>query len=201
MRFTNDFEVPLSRKCTEDQPLASTGLSTTPLRSTETKRRRLTSETAGGLVLRGDLNVTTAADANLGAVLRSKEPDVTIRNTLVLWSNELKRLQPKVYVSEHLVECGLALFRHLRLVQWHALLDGNLSHEQLSCQLTLRHDLAACYWTALKHCSVRTAVPNRSLMSKATATDPTTLGQREVDAMVTMEWEVNAVLRVVGLVQ
>lgn len=86
-------------------------------------------------------------------------------------------------------------------MQWHALLDGNLSHEHLSCQLTLRHDLAACYWTALKHCSVRTAVPNRSLMSKATATDPTTLGLREVDAMVTMEWEVNAVLRVVGLVK
>jgi hypothetical protein len=38
-------------------------------------------------------------------------------------------------------------------------------------------------------------------MSKATATDPATLGQREVDALVTMEWEVNAVLRVVGLVQ
>lgn len=107
----------------------------------------------------------------------------------------------QVYVSEHLVECGLAIFRHLRLVQWHALLDGNLSHEHLSCQLILRHDLAACYWTALKHCSIRTAVPNRSLMSKATATDPTTLGQREVDAMVTIEWEVNAVLRVVGLVQ
>ena len=107
----------------------------------------------------------------------------------------------QVYVSEHLVECGLALFRHLRLVQWHALLDGHLSHELLSCQHTLRHDLAACYWTALKHCSVRTAVPNRSLMSKATATDPPTLGQREVDALVTLEWEVNAVLRVVGLVQ
>lgn len=107
----------------------------------------------------------------------------------------------QVHVSEHLVECGLALFKHLRLVQWQALLDGHLGQDLLACHITLRHDLASCYWMALKHCSVRTAVPNRSLMSKATATDAVVLSQREVQALVWMDWDVNAILRVVGLVQ
>ena len=106
----------------------------------------------------------------------------------------------QVFVSEHLIECGLALFKHLRFVQWQAFLDGHLGQDLLSCQVTLRHDLAACYWTALKHCSIRTAVPNRSLMSKATATDSYVLAQREVQALVWIDWDVNVILRISGLV-
>ena len=95
----------------------------------------------------------------------------------------------------------MVLFKHLRLIQWQALLDGDLSHQHMSCHVTLAHDLAACYWAVLKHCSVRTAVPNRALMSKATGTDAVTLGRREIDALVALDWDVNAILRVVGLVQ
>ncbi len=86
-------------------------------------------------------------------------------------------------------------------MQWRALQDGALARDALLCQVALAHDIAACYWAALKHCSVRTAVPNRALMSKATGTDPVALAQREVDALVTLNWDVNAILRVVGLVQ
>ena len=131
----------------------------------------------------------------------SNLPPPPTKSTSLYFIFTIKFLKMQVYVSEHLVECGLALFKHLRIVQWQALIDGQLGVELLSCHATLRHDLAACYWAALKHCSVRTAVPNRALMSKATGTDAVLLGQHELEALISMEWEVNAVLRIVGLVQ
>lgn len=121
----------LSRQCTEDQTVAIVTLSTTPLRvclsvswvqvdfvfgitssnlssyppykqDKESKRRRLTSESAGSFVFRAagphlPSHVSSAAaEAALGAVLGCTDPDALIRQYLYAWSHQLKRLQPKV---------------------------------------------------------------------------------------------------------
>ena len=104
-------------------------------------------------------------------------------------------------MSDHLIESGLCLFKHLRCLQVSAASEGRFPAEYLSSEVLLLHDLIACWWIALKHCSVRTAVPNRTLMSRATNADPAMLADRELAALVGMDWEVNAVLRMYGLLE
>jgi hypothetical protein len=99
------------------------------------------------------------------------------------------------------MKCGLCLFKNLRYVQWQAAIDGKFSSEYFNNPSTNHHDLAACYWIALKHCSIRTAVPNRTLMSRATGCDAFYLADQELTAILWMDWEINAVLRLYGLVQ
>lgn len=64
-------------------------------------------------------------------------------------------------MSEHLVHCGMHLFRHLRRLQVAAAYDGRFPMDYLASEQLLIHDLIACFWVSMKHCSVRTAVPNR----------------------------------------
>ena len=210
----------------------------------ESKRRRLTSESTGGLLPRGIGEACHSAEVvQLAAYL----PDSLARSKLVHWGVRLKAAQPKVraaatsapglphtadllaprpealtlpaqfsprpsltpllpspcqvHVSEHLIECGLCLFRHLRIVQSAAALDGRLPLHALRNDVLCLHDLAACWWIGLKCCSVRTAVPNRALMSKATDCYPAMLGDRELAALLTLEWDANALLREAGLIQ
>lgn len=66
-----------------------------------------------------------------------------------------------MHVSEYLLECGLWLFRNLRNLQVAAAAAGVLPAAYLTEEQYLLHDLIACWWLAMKHCSVRTAVPNR----------------------------------------
>lgn len=150
--------------------------------------------------------------------------------------------------------------------------EGRFPADYLSSEHLLMHDLAACFWIGLKHCSVRTAVPNRSasglercaacigptpcrrppkapllparlsarrgaallwatgagmgllcslppctsqarlhvlalllicrtLLCRATGASAELLCDREVAALVAMDWGVNALLRSAGLVQ
>lgn len=64
-------------------------------------------------------------------------------------------------MSPHLVESGLFLFKCLRQLQLNACCEGGLTLADLSNEVLLIHDLIACFWIAMKHCSVRTQVPNR----------------------------------------
>lgn len=64
----------------------------------------------------------------------------------------------------------------------------------------LRHDLAAALWIALKHCSVRTAVPNRALLARATGARPELLQEREVASLRAVDWRINAALRSADLI-
>lgn len=104
-------------------------------------------------------------------------------------------------MSNHLIESGLCLFKHLRRLQIFAASEGRFPADYLASEVLLLHDLIACWWIALKHCSVRTAVPNRTLMSRATNSDPEMLADREIAALVGMDWDVNAVLRSHGFIE
>jgi hypothetical protein len=44
----------------------------------------------------------------------------------------------------------------------------------------MRHDLVAVWWIAMKHCSVRTAVPNRALLARATDSKRSLLSECEL---------------------
>lgn len=102
-------------------------------------------------------------------------------------------------MDSDLIECGLCLYKHLLHVY---ALRARQGHLPLGCLFDAniqRHDQIACFWIALKCCSIRTAVPNRALMSKATKADPNVLGERELGALIAMDWEAIAVLRMHGL--
>lgn len=127
--------------------------------------------------------------------------------------------------------------------------EGRFPADYLSSEQLLMHDLAACFWIGLKHCSVRTAVPNRwegqgergetrrwkgagaggavggpgasaarlplrspprasppacspprTLLCRATGASPELVSDREVAALVAMDWGIDALLRSAGLV-
>lgn len=68
-----------------------------PSQDKESKRRRLTSEGAGGIIhLRANGESYTAAYIALGATLGCTNPEEIVMEKLNLWSAELTRLQPKV---------------------------------------------------------------------------------------------------------
>ena len=103
-------------------------------------------------------------------------------------------------MTDHLIESGLCLFKYLRQLQVAACVEGRFPSDYLANDRLLMHDLIACWWIGLKHCSVRTAVPNWTLMCRATGAKPELLSDRELAALVGMDWDVNAVLRFNGLV-
>lgn len=107
----------------------------------------------------------------------------------------------QVFMSEHLIECGLCLYKYLRHLQVNATMDGRLSPAYFANQQLIMHDIIGCWWIGLKCCSIRTAVPNRALMCKATGANPPLLADCELAALIAMDWEATAVLREHGLIQ
>eukprot|EP00887_Chlorella_sp_A99_P003478 scaffold7.g3478.t1 len=145
-----------------------------------------------------DAPSTSGSPAQPPALARDVEG--ILRTHLYGWGQKLVQLQPKVLMSDHLVECGMHLFKYLRQLQVEAAYDGRFPLDYLSNEQLLIHDLIACFWIGLKHCSVRTAVPNRTLLCRATGANAELLNDRELAALIAMDWSVSAVLRSAGLV-
>ena len=110
----------------------------------------------------------------------AKRFDSALRAQLSTWTDKLIDLQPKVYMSPHILECGLVLFKALRQRQLQAWIDGKLPKSYISNRELMRHDLVAVWWIAMKHCSVRTAVPNRALLARATDSKRSLLSECEL---------------------
>ena len=110
----------------------------------------------------------------------SKRFDSALRAQLSTWTDKLIDLQPKVYMSPHILECGLVLFKALRQRQLQAWIDGKLPKSYISNRELMRHDLVAVWWIAMKHCSVRTVVPNRALLARATDSKRSLLSECEL---------------------
>lgn len=158
----------------------------------------------------------------------AKRFDSALRAQLSTWTDKLIDLQPKVYMSPHILECGLVLFKALRQRQLQAWIDGKLPKSYISNRELMRHDLVAVWWIAMKHCSVRTAVPNRALLARATDSKRSLLSECELvrctrslcprrprrsqtltpqnrsfsrqSALCALEWDVQLILRTYGLV-
>ncbi|KAL4425423.1 hypothetical protein ABPG75_009439 [Micractinium tetrahymenae] len=199
----------------------------TPPREDEGKRRRFSSElgTTGGACSRcgsdecadddcaamsrsssgcsassSDTHLEDAAEAEAEPNPLAPGLEQLLRSNLAVWGQRLVQLQPKVYMTEHLMECGMYLFKYLRSLQVEAACMGQFPVDYLARQDMMLHDLIACWWIALKHASVRTAVPNRTLMCRATEAVPVLLNDRELAALIAIDWEVQAVLKKGGLV-
>ncbi|KAL4446744.1 hypothetical protein ABPG77_007988 [Micractinium sp. CCAP 211/92] len=200
----------------------------TPPREDEGKRRRLSSEMgctgAATCVRCGSDDCAADSCAAMGrsssgcsnsssdtmlvdAVEDEAEPnplapglEEVLRSQLACWGHRLVQLQPKVHMTDHLIECGLYLFKYLRSLQVEAACVGQFPLDYLARKDLLNHDLISCWWIALKHASVRTAVPNRTLMCKATDAHAALLSDRELAALIAIDWEVQAVLKKGGLV-
>ena len=80
----------------------------------------------------------------------SKRFDSALRAQLSTWTDKLIDLQPKVYMSPHILECGLVLFKALRQRQLQAWIDGKLPKSYISNRELMRHDLVAVWWIAMK---------------------------------------------------
>lgn len=126
--------------------------------------------------------------------------DEVLRSQLAQWTKHLLKLQPKVHMSPHIMECGLCLFKVLRKRQLVSWAQGKLPKAYVSNRDLMIHDLIACWWIAMKHCSVRTAVPNRTLLSRATQAKDLLLADCELAALLSLKWDVNHVLRMHGLI-
>lgn len=127
--------------------------------------------------------------------------DSVLRSQLVIWTDKLLKLQPKVHMSPHIMECGLCLFKSLRQKQLKSWANGKLPKSYISNRDLMIHDLVACWWIAMKHCSVRTAVPNRTLLSRATEAKCKLLAECELSALCALHWDINMILRDHGLVK
>jgi hypothetical protein len=110
----------------------------------------------------------------------AKRFDSALRTQLSTWTDRLIDLQPKVYMSPHILECGFVLFKALRQRQLQAWIDGKLPKSYISNRELMRHDLVAVWWIAMKHCSVRTSVPNRALLARATDSKRSLLSECEL---------------------
>lgn len=130
----------------------------------------------------------------------AKKFDSAIRQQLSAWTDKLIELQPKVYMNAHICESGLCLFKVLRQRQLQAWIDGRLEQSYINNKELLRCDLVAAWWIAMKHCSVRTAVPNRALLARATDSKKTLLSECELSALCTLEWDIQKILVAHGLV-
>ena len=131
----------------------------------------------------------------------TKRFDSVLRSQLVHWTGKLLKLQPKVHMSPHIMECGLCLFKKLRQKQLLSWADGKLPKAYISNRELMIHDLIACWWLAMKHCSIRTAVPNRTLLSRATDAKDLLLADCEMAALIALDWNVNSLLADEGLVK
>jgi hypothetical protein len=127
--------------------------------------------------------------------------DSVLRSQLVSWTEKLLQLQPKVHMSSHIIECGLCLFKQLRRKQLKSWSQGALPDSYISNRDLMIHDLVACWWIAMKHCSVRTAVPNQTLLSRATDSKPMLLSECELSALIALDWNVNHILERHGFVR
>ena len=88
----------------------------------------------------------------------------------------------------------------LRQRQLQAWIDGRLEQAYINNREILRHDLVACWWVSMKHCSVRTAVPNRALLARATHSKKSLLSECELSALCTLDWDIQKILVAHGLV-
>ena len=155
---------------------------------TETKRRRLTSDAAGSPAPDAD-----AAMPSTDAPAETPMPEDEMRRHLHDWGQKLVNLHPKIFMSEALIDAGLTLFRRFQFLRsLHVAVDnGDLA--------TTKHDLAACFWVAIKFCSRRNGTPNRSFVARVAGMSPSVLGDRELALLMSMDWKVACVLRVAGL--
>lgn len=131
----------------------------------------------------------------------AKRFDGVLRAQIHAWTKQLLKLQPKVHMSAHIIDCGLCIFKRLRRAQLLSWSRGNLPKAYISNKELMIHDLIACWWIAMKHCSVRTAVPNRTLLSRATHAKEVLLGDCEIAALVALNWDINAILVESGMVE
>lgn len=120
---------------------------------------------------------------------------------LSLWSVRLLKLQPKVYMTPQIIECCICLFKRLCEKQ----VDQKRIGDSFFCQSapatliqhieTWTNGLVACWWIAMKHCSFRTAIPNRTLISRATGANAILLADCEVKVLQALDWNINSLLK------
>ena len=67
----------------------------------------------------------------------------------------------QVLVADYLIDGALWLFRNARHIQFTAVAHRRLPACLIRDERCFYHDLIACWWLAMKHSSIRTAVPNR----------------------------------------
>ena len=67
----------------------------------------------------------------------------------------------QVLVAVCLINGALWLFRNARHIQFTAVAHRRLPACLIRDERCFYHDLIACWWLAMKHSSIRTAVPNR----------------------------------------
>lgn len=187
-----------------DSMVTVTVTTQTPQKKCESKRRKVGLTTISARVLTFDEQKHDIVQSNkdqshhLECVGRF---DSVLRSQLVMWTNKLLKLQPKVHMSPHIMECGLCLFKSLRQKQLKSWAHGKLPKSYISNRDLMIHDLVACWWIAMKHCSVRTAVPNRTLLSRATEAKSKLLAECELSALCALDWDINMILRDHGLVK
>jgi hypothetical protein len=168
----------------------------------ESKRRKVISEScsaARNLDLEHSTGTSKGQEPLQSEI--TKRFDSVLRSQLVHWTGKLLKLQPKVHMSPHIMECGLCLFKRLRQKQLLSWADGKLPKAYISNRELMIHDLIACWWIAMKHCSIRTAVPNRTLLSRATDAKDLLLADCEMAALIALDWNVNSLLAEEGLVK
>ena len=176
----------------------------TPQKKCENKRRKVGLNSISARVLTFDPEKQDIVESirDQGDHLESVDRfDSVLRSQLVMWTNKLLKLQPKVHMSPHIMECGLTLFKSLRQIQLKSWAQGKLPKSYISNRDLMIHDLVACWWIAMKHCSVRPAVPNRTLLSRATEAKDKLLAECELSALCTLDWDINMILRDHGLVK
>jgi hypothetical protein len=174
----------------------------TPVKKCEGKRRKigLGSVSKALLFTKQNKDSSQSLQSDQARVESIRRFDSALRAQLVAWTDKLIELQPKVYMSAHIMECALCLFKALRQRQLKSWVDGRLPKSYISNRELMRHDLVAVWWIAMKHCSIRTLVPNRALLSRATESKRVLLSDCELSALCALEWDVNRVLRAHGLV-
>ena len=176
----------------------------TPQKKCENKRRKVGLNNISARVLTFDHQKKDIVESikDQGSHVESVNRfDSVLRSQLVMWTDKLLKLQPKVHMSPHIMECGLCLFKSLRQKQLKSWAHGKLPKSYISNRDLMIHDLVACWWIAMKHCSVRTAVPNRTLLSRATEAKCKLLADCELSALCALDWDINVILRDHGLVK
>lgn len=208
MDFGADDKIMAKYPYPEGDSLVTVTVSTqTPQKKCESKRRKVGLSSISKRVLDFDGQKDEAAIAGGNQTESSWEIESNLRFESVLrcqlvsWTEKLLKLQPKVHMSPHIMESGLYLFKSLRQRQLKLWVQGRLPKSYISNRDLMVHDLAACWWIAMKHCSVRTAVPNRSLLSRATDSKCSLLAECEISALSILNWDVNIILRENGLIK
>ncbi|GAB4818443.1 hypothetical protein N2152v2_005489 [Parachlorella kessleri] len=111
------------------------------------------------------------------------------------WCSNLVALQPKVQVSDATLLGAVALMREFAVQRPDVV---GLLHTSGPHLFTYT---CAAMWMASKTGDIRTAIPNRTLMSQACQIHPQALSDFELDLCVSLNWEVTKVLRAADLLQ